>query len=313
MRIFLFVFSMVCLAQSLVASQVYAQSSIAAVVNEDAITTSDVEDRITLIVRSSGMPDNEQMRSKIRPQVIDVLIEEQLKLQEAERLDVKVTQEQIEQGFAQLAQQNNASPEQFREMLRRSGININTMYRQIKSQIAWGGVIQKSIRPRITVTEADVEDALARLRSNLGETEYHVAEIFLPVDNPADAGEVRSLAIKLSQDMQSGQVPFPRVAQQFSKSAGAAQGGDLGWIRQGQLDQDLENVITQMEVNQTSRPVKGVAGYHIFFLRDKREIIEETMPSVEGMTSTIGTQRMERMQRRRLQDLKAQAFIEYRV
>ncbi len=59
--------------------------------------------------------------------------------------------------------------------------------------------------------------------------------------------------------------------------------------------------------------VKGVGGYHIFFLRDKREIIEDTMPSVEGMTSTIGTQRMERLQRRHLQDLKAQAFIDTRV
>lgn len=317
MRIFILVLSMVVLGQfgmvSLAKAQSSSAGSIAVVVNEDAVTMSDVEDRVTLIVRSSGMPDNEEMRSKIRPQVIDVLIEEQLKLQEAERLGVEVSQEQIDQGFAQLAKQNNASPEQFREMLRRSGININTMYRQIRSQIAWGGVIQKSIRPRITVTEADVEDALARLRSNLGKSEYHVAEIFLPVENPAATSEVSSLAAKLSQDMQAGRVPFPRVAQQFSKSAGAAQGGDLGWIQQGQLDQDLEAVIMQMDVNQISRPVKGVGGYHIFFLRDKREIVEDTMPSVEGMTSTIGTQRMERLQRRHLQDLRAQAFIENRV
>lgn len=313
MRIFILVFSMIFLGQFFMTSNAYAQSSIAVVVNEDAITMSDIEDRVTLIVRSSGMPDNEEMRSKIRPQVIDVLIEEQLKLQEAERLEVEVTQEQIDQGFAQLAQQNNANSEQFREMLRRSGININTMYRQIKSQMAWGGVIQKSIRPKITVTEADVDDALSRLRDNLGKAEYHVAEIYLPIDKPGDVGEVRSLAAELSQDMQAGRVPFPRVAQQFSKSAGAAQGGDLGWIQQGQLDQDLEAVITQMDVNQISQPVKGTGGYHIFFLRDKREIIEDTMPSVEGMTSTIGTQRMERLQRRHLQDLKAQAFIDTRV
>jgi len=316
MRIFLVFFSVFMLAQSL-SMPSYAQgggaSSIAVVVNEDAITMSDVEDRVTLIVRSSGMPDNEEMRSKIRPQVVDVLIEEQLKLQEAERLEIEVAQEQIDQGFAQLAQQNNASPDQFREMLSRSGININTMYRQIKSQMAWGEVIQKTIRPRIVVTDADVEDALSRLRDNLGKSEYHVAEIYLPIDEASDASEVRSLAAKLSQDMQTGQVPFPRVAQQFSKSAGAAQGGDLGWIQEGQLDQDLENVIMQMDVNQISPPVKGVGGYHIFFLRDKREIIEDTMPSVEGMTSTIGTQRMERQQRRHLQDLKAQAFIDTRV
>ena len=120
MRIFILILSMVVLGQFGMASLAKAQSSsagsIAVVVNEDAVTMSDVEDRVTLIVRSSGMPDNEEMRSKIRPQVIDVLIEEQLKLQEAERLGVEVSQEQIDQGFAQLAKQNIASPEQFRDL-----------------------------------------------------------------------------------------------------------------------------------------------------------------------------------------------------
>ncbi|MAE50688.1 MAG: rotamase [Micavibrio sp.] len=314
MRKLLLVLTLMVAGQLMVTAPVLARSeSIAVVVNEDAITMSDVKDRVTLIIRSSGMPDNENMRNQIRPSVIDALIEEQIKLQEAERLEVEVTQEQIEAGFAQLAQQNNAEADQFREMLTRAGININTMYRQIKSQIAWGGVIQASIRPKIVVTDADVEDALSRLRDNIGKTEYHVAEIFLAIDNPKEANDIRALANKLSRDMQDGKVPFFRVAQQFSKSAGAAKGGDLGWIQQGQLDQDLENAITGLDVNGISAPVKGMSGYHIFLLRDKREIIEETMPSVEGMTSTIGTQRLERLQRRHLQDLKAQAFIDTRV
>lgn len=286
---------------------------IVAVVNEDPITRSDVEDRITLIIRSSGMPDNAEMRGRLRPQIMDDLIEEQLKLQEAKRLNIEVTQEMIDQGLGQLAQQNNATPEQFREMIGRSGININTMYRQIGAQMAWGQVIQKAIRPRITVTEADVEDGMARLRANLGKTEYRIAEVFLPVDDPADAGNIQMLATKLVQDMKAGKVPFFRVAQQFSKAAGAAEGGDLGWMQEDQLETAIRPVIAALEEKQISEPVKDAAGYHIYQLLAKRAITEDTMPSNEGMTSTIGTQRMERMQRRHFQDLKAQAFIENRV
>ncbi len=287
--------------------------SIAATVNEDAISMSDVEDRATLVIRTSGMPDNEEVRTSLRPRILDALVEEQLKMQEAKRLEVVVEQAEIDEGFTQLAQQNNASAEQFRAMISGAGINLNTMYRQIRSQIAWGKVIQQTVRPRITVTDADVEDAMARLRENLGKNEYRVAEIFLPLESSANASDTHKLAFKLASDMQAGKVPFFRVAQQFSKSAGAAQGGDLGWIQQGQLSADLENTIAAMAVEQVSQPIKTQAGYHILMLREKRTMSEDTMPSKEGVIATIGTQRMERMQRRQLMDLKAAAFIETRV
>lgn len=287
--------------------------AIAAVVNEDAITISDVEDRVTLIVRSSGMPDTPDIREKLRPQILDTLVEEQLQLQEAKRLEQEVTEEELEQGFAQLAQQNNKPPEEFKEMLQRGGINIGTLHRQIRSQMGWGKVIQKNIRPRITVTDADVDDGLGRMRANIGKSEYRVAEISLPVEGVDSVEDVRQLAQRLSDDIRAGKVPFFRVAQQFSKSAGASTGGDLGWVQQGQLDPALEAALASMEVNTVSQPVRTQTGYNLIFLREKRSISEENMPSREGMTETIGIQRLERMQRRQLQDLKASAFIEHRV
>lgn len=295
-------------------NNVYAASeTIAVVVNEDAITQSDVEERMKLIMTSSRMPNTQEIRDRLRPQVLNALIEEQLKFQEAERLEQVVTQEEIDQGFATIAGQNNVSAEQFKKMITGSGININTMYRQIESQIAWGKVVQVYIRPQINISEADVTDALERLKDNLGKTEYLIAEIFLPIEDSKKANEVRLLAENLSRDMQSQRVPFFKVAQQFSKSAGASSGGDLGWVQEGQLEPQIEASISQMEKNAISNPIKTRTGYHIILLRDKRSISEETMPSEAGMTSTIGTQRLERMQRRHLQDLKAGAFVERRV
>ena len=311
--IVIYLFGFVFLAPVFYNTVQAASETIFAVVNEDAITQSDVEDRMKLIMISSRMPNTQEMRDQLRPQILNTLIEEQLKFQEAARLEQVVTQEEIDSGFAQIAQQNNAPPEQFKEMIMRSGININTMYRQIESQSAWGKVVQTYIRPQISISDADVQDAMQRLKENIGETEYLLAEIFLPLEDPKEASELNLLANKLSQDLREQRVPFFKVAQQFSKSAGASSGGDLGWIQQSQLEEEISEVLAKMQPNEISTPVRTRTGYHILLLREKRTLSEDTMPSEAGMMNDIGTERLERMQRRHLQDLKAGAFIEQRV
>src|SRR5690349_16568814 len=87
--------------------QAHAQSeSIAAVVNQDAISQTDVNDRMKLIIASSGLGDTPDTREKLRPQILNSLVEEQLKIQEAKRLEITVTPEEVEEGFASIAAQN---------------------------------------------------------------------------------------------------------------------------------------------------------------------------------------------------------------
>ncbi|MFN3700627.1 MAG: peptidylprolyl isomerase [Alphaproteobacteria bacterium] len=289
------------------------QEMIAAVVNDDVITFSDVNDRMTLIIRSSGMPDTDEMRERLAPQILGALIEEQLMLQEGHRNDIEVTEEDIEAGFAQIAAQNGVSGEEFRMMIEGSGVNVGTMLRQIESQIAWGKSVQQVIRPRITVTDADVDDAFSRLRSRIGRTEYLLAMILIPVEDPREANNIRDMSYQMARDIQAQAVPFSRIAQQFSKAAGADQGGDIGWVQDDQLDPKILAVVASMQERQVSDPIQTQNGYHIVMMRDKRTISEENFPSSEEMLNVIGTERLERMQRRHMQDLRSSAFIETRV
>jgi peptidyl-prolyl cis-trans isomerase SurA len=289
------------------------QEMIAAVVNDDVITLSDVSDRMTLIIRSSGMPDTDEMRERLAPQILGTLIEEQLMLQEGRRNEIEITEEEIEAGFAQVAMQNNISAEEFRMMIEGSGVNVGTMLRQIESQIAWGKSVQQVIRPRITVTDADVDDAFSRLRSRIGRTEYLLAMILIPVEDPREANNIRDMSYQMARDIQGQAVPFSRIAQQFSKAAGADQGGDIGWVQDDQLDPKILAAVAAMEKMQVSDPIQTQSGYHIVMMRDKRTISEENFPSSAEMLNMIGTERLERMQRRHMQDLRSSAFIETRV
>jgi peptidyl-prolyl cis-trans isomerase SurA len=289
------------------------QEGIAAVVNQDVISMSDLNDRTTLIIVSSGLPNTQDIRTKLTKQVMEGLIEEQLMLQEAERREIKISDSEVQQGFAALAQQNKISPEEFQKAVQQSGVNLATMRRQIRAQMGWSKVIQKAMRPRVTITDSDIDEYLARIASNKGKEEYLLAEIMLPVDTPEQENDVRQLAAKLVSEMRAGKAPFSKVAQQFSKAPGAPTGGDLGWMKQGQLPQELEAPLAYLQPKQMTDPIRTTNGYHILLLRDRRAITDETLPTREAATNTIGLQRLERLQRGYLMDLKSSAFIENRV
>ncbi len=315
MRIFTIAVAIITLGVLVHSHSSYAarSESIAVVVNEDAITLSDVNDRMALIIASSGLPNSKDIREKLQLQIIGALVDEQIRLQEARRLDLKITQAEIDQGFATIAQQNNFSPDEFRGMIRKGGLNIKTMEDQIRAQLAWSKVVQAKLRPQVVVSDGDIDNHLERLTANTGKPEYLLSEIFMPVEKPDEEAQTRQLAQKLVQEIRSGKAQFFKVAQQFSKSAGAPQGGDLGWIAQGQLQQELDQILPRIEAGQVSDPVRTASGYHILNVREQRMIAPENLPTREDVMASLGLQRLERLQRRYLLDLKSAAFIENRL
>lgn len=312
MRYFVLILTFVV---GLIASpKLYAsEMGIAVVVNEDAISIADLTDRYRLILASSRLPDNQQTRERITPQIIGALVEEQLKFQEGARNDIQVSQSEINNGFATIAQQNGLKPEEFRAALEQSGINIATMERQIESQIMWSKVVAKRLRPQVTVSDSDIDTVVERLKNSVGRTEYLASEIYLPIENPKEEAQIRDLARNLAMDMQAGKVPFYRIAQQFSKAPGAPQGGDLGWVQEGQLSRELDEALINLQPEQISAPIRTLGGYHILLLRDARLISEDNIPAREQIGTSLGMERLERLQQRLLLDLKSSAFIENRL
>lgn len=288
------------------------QEGIAVVVNDNVITHSDIQDRIKLIMQSSGMPNTAEMRERMTAQITGMLIEEQLKIQEASKLDIDIPKEQVDAGFERIAGQNNIPPEKFMEMMKGSGINLHTLYDQIRAEIAWGNVVATKVRPRVDVTEADIDADLAQLQESIGQAQYLISEIFLGVESPAQDAVVSNAAQKLYQQLQQSPQTFPQVAQQFSQAAGAAQGGKIGWVTGRQSEESIEQALSTMPKGAISAPVRGAGGYHIVLLHDKRSMTAETLPDRDAILAKIGNQRLARRAKSYLLDLKANAFIEHR-
>src|SRR5579863_1571598 len=100
------------------------ETRIAAIVNDDVVSLSDLGNRVQLVMRSSGMPvDNQQVRERVQAQVLRNLIDEKLQLQEAKRLNVAIPKEEVEASIARLEQQNNMPKGGIDKFLEQAGIS----------------------------------------------------------------------------------------------------------------------------------------------------------------------------------------------
>jgi peptidyl-prolyl cis-trans isomerase SurA len=229
----------------------------------------DVQSRIDTVIATSGLENTADIRTRLLPQVVDILIDERLKLQEAAHLKIKTTEAEIRQSVDGIEQRNNMPPGGFRTLLAGKGVDMAALYGQIEAEIAWTKVIRQSFERGANVSAEEVNAVIARAKANQGKPEFLLAEISLPVISAAQDQVVRDLANRLVLQARGG-TPFPALAQQFSQSPTAVLGGDLGWVVRGEMEPELDDAVTRLEPNQISDPIRTATGYHILALREKR-------------------------------------------
>jgi len=263
------------------ASAQESSERVAAVVNEDAISLRDLEMRIRLVLLSSNLPDTVETRSRVGGQVLRKLIDERIELQEADHKHISVGAPEINNGIANIERQNNMPAGGMETLLKNKGIDPDTIRQQIRAEIAWARTVRRELQPDIKVGEEEVDTRLQALRENLGKPEYLAAEIYLPIDNPAHKADVEALAARLMDQLRQG-APFSALARQFSQTGGSS-GGDLGWVSEGMLDDDLMAALSTLTPGSASQPITSIDGIHIILLRDKRVVGQAKLEAVLDM------------------------------
>ena len=252
------------------AGPVMAQTTkIAAIVNDEAISDTDLENRIKLSIVSSSLQDTPETRQRIEPQVLRSLVDEKLELQEAKRLKVTISQADIDEALGRIAKQNNMQPDQLDGFMAKLGVSRQVLVDQLTASLTWSRLIRRRLAQSVTVSDEEVDDAIAQLKANLNQPRERVSEIFLAVDNPGMEDEIKQTAERLFDQLHAG-ASFSGVARQFSQSATAANGGDLGWVTPGELPTEVQNVVDQMKPNQLSVPIRSTGGYYLMLLLERR-------------------------------------------
>lgn len=261
-----------CAALVPVARDAAAQETqrIAAIVNDDVISMQDLSARVSLTILASGLRDTAEIRSRLTPAVLRSLIDEKLQLQEAGRVGIAVDDSEIARSLREIEQRNNMPSGQLAQVLASSGIGIGAMVDQIRAGLMWRKVVQRVLAPRVRVTDEDVAEVVGRIKANAGQTEYLVSEIFLPVEARNQREDVQALAQNLMGELRRG-AAFPALATMFSQSSSAQDGGDLGWVQQGQMPKEIDAALRDMNEGTISA-VTTPGGVYLMLLRNKREV-----------------------------------------
>lgn len=249
------------------------QQRIAAVVNDEIVSMRDLQNRLRMVIIASRLPQTDETAQRIAPQVLRSLIDEQIQLQEAKRLNVAVSDQDMARARADVEQRNNLKPGQFASFVRNLGVDPDTVERQLRAQVAWGKLVRRRFGNDVTVSQEEVTDVLDRMQADAGKTQKRIAEILLPVEDPANEAQVRQLADRITEQLRGG-ANFAAVARQFSGAANAAVGGDIGWVLPERMAPEIAEAVAKMETGQISEPIRTLLGFHIVQVVDSRVLAE---------------------------------------
>ena len=279
--------SLVVLACIAVGAQAQEENRIAAVVNNDIISMEDLSSRVSLLLVSSNIPDTPENRQRLQPRVLHQMIDEKLEVQEARRLNVTVTKEEVDNAIAGIEQRNNMPKGGLDGYLKRAGIPMTTLTNELTTEIAWSKVVQNQLSEDVSISDEEINEAMAQIKEDAGQPQSHVAEIYLAVDNPSQDQDVEHLANQLIQQIRAG-ANFSAVAQQFSQSPSSAAGGDVGWVTPSQLPPLLGEALSKMNPGQMSYPLRTPGGYYILYMIDRRILGQVNPEDVHlGLTQVI--------------------------
>jgi peptidyl-prolyl cis-trans isomerase SurA len=242
-----------------------------AVVNDEVISMLDLFMRTRLAALSSGIELTPESQSRLQQQVLRRLIDERLQLQEAERLSITISDEEVADALNGIARRNKLSNAQFETMLAQNQILPSALQEQVKAELAWRNVVRVRLVPTIVIADEEIDEVVARIEAGRGGSQINLSEIYLEVESVQVEDEVRRSATGLLEELRGGG-DFSALASQFSQSATAAKGGNIGWIEETQLPEELASVVRGMKVGEVSGPVRGLTGYYILFLRNRKTI-----------------------------------------
>jgi len=247
---------------------------IVAIVNEDIIMSSQLEEAISDVVRQlqeKGTPVPEQ--SVLVKQVLERLVMETLQLDLAKSNGITVDDGTLNEEAQQLAAQSGMTLTEFREVLESQGFSYASFREKLRKELVIQQLRRQMVGSRITVNDQEIDNMLATLKaSGQGDIEYHLAHILVAIPEGADeekAAAAEQHARDILTRLRNG-ASFTDIAIAESDSQSALEGGDIGWRSLGQMPSLFLEPVKTMQVGDVSDLIRSPGGYHIIKLLEKR-------------------------------------------
>lgn len=247
---------------------------ILAVVNDDVITATEIDARLVqtkkqLALEKIKIPADEVLKR----QLLERLILERLQLQLAAQAGIRVSDSDIDQQMEAVARNNRMSPEEFRKVLAREGMDLGAYRAQLRTQLTLRQLLEREINNRVSVSESEVraflDDRESRRNVNLA---YDISHIFISLPESATSEAIQTAkgrAEEILQRLRQG-ADFEQTALTYSQGQEAMTGGRVGWKQAGQLPELFLAALKTMRPGAVSAVLRSPSGFHVLRLNDVR-------------------------------------------
>lgn len=256
--------------------------SVAAVVNDDIISSYDLMQRMRLLMVTSGLQPTQENLPQLEQEALRSLIDEHVQMQELRRVEkeqkitIISTDKEVDEEITNIAQGNKMTGEQLLASLAAQGVSADTWRAQIRAESSWQNWISGRYGSRLRIGEDQIKAFERRLAESASKPQYQVSEVFIDAVRVGGPEVALNGARQLVAQMQQG-APFAAVARQFSAAPTAANGGDAGWVSPGEMPTEVDAALEQLRPGQLSAPIPVKDGVYIVYLRDKRSGAKATL------------------------------------
>jgi peptidyl-prolyl cis-trans isomerase SurA len=260
-------------ASAPVRAQVQPLDRIVAVVDDDVILKSEL-DRAEQNIRAqyANRPDQLPPADVLRRQVLERLILVRLGVARAAETGVRVSDQEVDAAVANIARQNKLTPEQMRAQLAQQGQSLAEFRNSLRDELTIQRLRQRFAQTRISVSDAEVDAALAAQAN--GGPQYHLAHILVGLPENATPEQIATAQKKIEGVkalIDKGEMDFSAAAVRYSDSSNALEGGDLGWRSLDEIPAAFASIIRDMQVGQVIGPTRGSSGFQLLKLVETRD------------------------------------------
>jgi peptidyl-prolyl cis-trans isomerase SurA len=248
---------------------------IVAVVNQELVTNSEVQQRVVRVEQDASRSRAKvPPRQELRKQVLDQLIDERAQLSLAREYGMRVDETELDRAVASVAAQNQLTLPQLRERLQRDGVEYSRFRSNVRDQLLLERLRDRELVSRARVSDTEIEDWLNRQRQESGSaTEYNIAQVLIPVPEgvtPERVTQLRARADAALARARAGE-DFGALVRELS-AASKDNGGQIGMRPASRLpDLFVEAVRTLKPGEVAPQVVRSGAGFHVLRLAEKRD------------------------------------------
>lgn len=275
-----------------------------ATVNGEVLTTKDMQKQANLFVATTQIPITPQNRKMVLERVFQGAVDEKLKMQEARANNIRITPKELTEGIENFAKINGLTVAQLQEMLDATHVDSKVFAEQIKTEMAWGRLVQAKAAQTVRISKSDIKNAIEQITRDRNKQKFMVSEIVIA---RKDGEHIGVLVQNLREDPR-----FELYAMQFSQSPTAKSGGNLGWVSAEQLPEKLLASLKNMKEGEVSNPILVGTDYYILKLQKKYTPGVDKMPtpSEKEIMRMLESKRTEDVANKYMRDLRNKAVVE---